>query len=207
MATFGELIDRVADDLNRTDLTTQITKALNRAIEYYAKEPFWFTETSASFTLSASQAFYTSTNSNLPSDIGRIHYAEIAIAGNDSELDQMDFKRLQQANPNNSKGDPVAYSWWDSRFYTYPLAQSANVATVYYTKTYAALTVTGTSNDWTTNAPALLESYARKWLNRRVLSNFEAAAMAEQEEMQELRCLREKNEDRHRETPIEPTCF
>ena len=44
MATFGALKAKVADDLVRTDLDTQIADAVNEAIADYKTERFWFNE-------------------------------------------------------------------------------------------------------------------------------------------------------------------
>ena len=44
MSTFGALKTRIADELNRSDLTSQIASAVPRAIEYYARERFDFNE-------------------------------------------------------------------------------------------------------------------------------------------------------------------
>ena len=53
MATLGEIHDRIADDLNRTDLTSQIILAINRAIQHYETRRFWFTENVWSFSCSS----------------------------------------------------------------------------------------------------------------------------------------------------------
>ena len=50
MATWDDLISRIADDLNRADLNTQIGVAVNRAITHYQSERTWFNETTDTFT-------------------------------------------------------------------------------------------------------------------------------------------------------------
>lgn len=209
MATLGDLQDRIADDLNRTDLSTQILKAINRAIAYYAKEPFWFTETTTTFTTSDGATYYTNSSpAAFPTDISRIQYAEIADgSGNTYELEAWPIERVRMTNVNASEGDPVAYGWWQNYFYTYPIANAARNVTVYYTKTYATLTGTGSSNDFTNNAEDLIEARARWWLYTRVVMDTEQAQLAKLEEVDALKALRERNAGHYADIGIEPTCF
>lgn len=208
MATLGNVQDRIADDLNRTDLSTQIIKAINRSIEHYAKEPFWFTETSGTFTTSDSAAYYTDASPTLfPTDISRIQYVEVTVNGNDYELEPWKIEDIQRANVTGNKNQPLAYAWWQKRLYTYPLANGAYPVTVYYNKNYSAMSVTTSSNDFTTYAEDLIEARARKWLNARVLKNTEEALVAAQEEQDALTALRQKNQGYVNTPPVEPTDF
>lgn len=213
MATLGAVQDRIADDLNRTDLGTQIIKAINRAISYYAKEPFWFTETSGTFTTSDSAAYYTNSSpSAFPTDISRIQYVEINVNGNDYEMEPKPIEWVQKANVNGTKNQPFAYAWWQNRFYTYPMANAAYPITVYYNKNYTDMSSTASSNDFTSFAEDLIEARARWWLNTRLqgvqgFSDPTKAISAKQEELDALMALREKNAGYSNQNKTEPTDF
>lgn len=67
---------KIADDLNRSDLTTQIQREINRAIRKYASIPMWFSSTSANFTTAAGQQTYD-TADGLPSNIRIVDYLRV----------------------------------------------------------------------------------------------------------------------------------
>src|SRR5688572_25786277 len=59
MSTYGDLQDRIADDLNRTDLSDQIRDQIKLAIVHYGRFPFWFNEARTTLTGSSSTTFLT----------------------------------------------------------------------------------------------------------------------------------------------------
>lgn len=76
MSTFLQMRNKIEDDLNRTDLTTQVNREINRAIRKYASMPFWFSGKKLNFALSANQQSYD-TSDGLPSDIRIINYVNV----------------------------------------------------------------------------------------------------------------------------------
>lgn len=61
--TFGAIKDRIADELVRPDLASQIALAVNDAIKEAANNRFWFNEVRGlTFATAVSQDFYTPTN-------------------------------------------------------------------------------------------------------------------------------------------------
>lgn len=76
MSTYAQMQAKIADDLNRSDLTTQIQREINRAIRKYASIPMWFSSTSANFTTAAGQQTYD-TADGLPSNIRIVDYLRV----------------------------------------------------------------------------------------------------------------------------------
>lgn len=76
MSTYAQMQAKIADDLNRSDLTTQIQREINRAIRKYASMPFWFSSTSANFTTANGQWSYD-TADGLPSNIRIVDYLRV----------------------------------------------------------------------------------------------------------------------------------
>jgi len=58
--TYGTMQDRIAREIGRSDLTTQIRDAIQTAIRYYERKRFYFNEFQASFSASSSQEYYDS---------------------------------------------------------------------------------------------------------------------------------------------------
>lgn len=208
MSTFGEMEDRIADDLNRTDLSTQIRKAINRAVDFYKKEPLWFTETSGSFTTSASAISYGTTDSNLPTDIDKIHYAEMTVSGSKYDLDIWPFEKLKNLNVTNSVGEPEAIAWWQNKLWFYQIPIIARTVTLYYTKSYPVYTAnaTGSTNDFMSYAEDLIEARSRWWVNSRIIKDRQSAQDDKAQEMDALEGLRSVNEN-YANTKVQPTSF
>lgn len=206
MSTFLEMQQRIADDLNRTDLTTQIKKAINRAIIYYEKEPFWFKETSATFSTVASQKAYTEANMSI-TDISRIHLVEAVLNSANYELDEHDIKWIEGKNPNDATGQPTDYAWWQLKLYFYLVPNAIYTIRVWYTKKYTALSADSDTNDWTTYAEDLIEARARKWLYGRVIKDANNATIAGIEEQEALESLRGVSEGHVAQGKIPPTSF
>lgn len=76
MSTYAQMQAKIADDLNRSDLTTQIQREINRAIRKYASIPMWFSSTSANFTTANGQQSYD-TADGLPSNIRIVDYLRV----------------------------------------------------------------------------------------------------------------------------------
>lgn len=59
MTTYGDMASRLADELARSDLTTQIQGAIMRAIRNYERRRWWFNEIMFSFSTTQGQEYYT----------------------------------------------------------------------------------------------------------------------------------------------------
>src|SRR3990167_8249278 len=63
MTTLAVMKSQLADDLNRTDISTQIATAIESAIDHYRQTRFYWNETRGStFATVASQSRYTSSD-------------------------------------------------------------------------------------------------------------------------------------------------
>lgn len=206
MSTFGQVIDRICDDANRSDLSSQVRVFINRAIMFYEKEPFWFKEGIDTFSTTAGRKNYD-TSSGVASDIKRIHYAEVEKASVGYELTQRDIAWIENTNPNNSQGMPSDYTWWQNEIWLGQVPNESLTVRLYYTKKYDALSATSSTNDWLTYAEDLIEARARKQLYARVIKNEKNAVLAQAEEAEALEALRSKNEDYASGQKVEPTCF
>ena len=144
--TLEVLINDVADDLNRTDLTAQCSDAVVMAIRHYDQRRWWFNEGSATFTCTATSTY------SLPSDLRDLDYAEVRLSGGTrSRLKSRSFSEVKQMLESTSNGDPSVYAVYDNDIYLYQFPDgtaNGRVVTLYYVKNLANLTATG-SNVWT----------------------------------------------------------
>lgn len=205
--TLADIQSRIDDDLNLGGaLNTQITTAINRAIQHYQKEPFWFKETSGTFsTISAQKAYGTA--DGIPTDIDRIKFVTVSINSSNLEVIERDIKWVITRNPVDAQGWPTYRAWFQNKIYFYLVPNQIWTVTVWYTKKYTDLVAGSDTNDWLTYANDLIEARARWWVASRLTKSMDTAAVAQQEEMDALATLREINEGYIAQMKILPSQF
>jgi len=196
MSTLAQMRSRIADDLNRSDLSSQIDKAINRAIRhYYNSQRFWFNETTGTFVTIANQESYGTVDS-VPSDILSMNYMRLTISStNKPEIPKKTYQEIQMMNSGASIGQPIYYAWYQNKIWFYPLPDQVYTVTVSYQKSYAVLSADSDTNDFTVEAEDLIESRASWWINKRVLKNDKDAALSKIEEQEALGALQKRTCD------------
>ncbi len=193
MTAFSDVVARIADDAERTDLTTQIKKAINRAIHHYEKERFYFNEATNTFSTVASQNTYTSSDAAFIANIAEIDLVKVTLsATNIPPLTKRSYTFLQEVDVGAITGDPCDYAWYASKLWLYPTPNAVLTITVSGQTKYTELSADADTNVWTTDAEDLIEARARWWLYKRVILDAEQASLAKEEELEALQALREK---------------
>jgi hypothetical protein len=184
VSTYTQLQSRIADDLNRTDLTSQIQQNILLAIQYYKGERFWFNETTTTLTATVGQAYVTA-----PTDILRIDALYITVSSRNVPLQQLGLDEIIAFRP-SSNSRPRAYCYYQNRFELDAPADSAYSMPLYYVEELAALSAAGDTNGWTTDGEDLIVFCAEKKLYANVIKDQEKAATAAAQEREALTALR-----------------
>ncbi len=207
-STFLQMQTRIADDLDRSDLNTQIKKAINRAIIHYQTEPFWFKETSSSFSAVSGQEEYVMGTGSVPTDIEMIDIVECQYNGTKTTMTQITPFELEAKQSLQATGIPDEYAQYQNRFKLYPIPNQTGITIlIKYTKNYTELSADADTNDWLTYAEDLIEAKARWWLNTRIIKDIASAADDEKEETKALDALRTLNQHKVGGGRVIPTSF
>ena len=206
MSTFLQMRTKIADYLDRSDLTDQIKDAINRAIEYYEKERFWFNEKVGTFATVANTKNYGSAG-GVPTDIAEIDYVEVTQSGKEYELKPRTFDYIKQRQGYDPTGLPTDYAFYQENFYLNPVPNGIYTITISYQQKYTALSADADTNDFTTDAEDLIEARSRWWLYKNVIKDREEADLAKQDELDALNSLREKTRKLIATGYVKPTCF
>lgn len=189
MSTLQQMRSRIADDINRTDLNSQIDKAINRAITHYEKNRFFFNETTGLFSTINGQASY-GTADGLPSDIKEIDVATITLSSTFiPTLTRRTYQYIQKYNIGNILGQPYDYAWYQGKLYLYFTPNNVWPVTLSYQKSYGTLSADSDTNDFLTYAEDLIESRASWWVYTRILKDRDSANDSKAEEMDALASL------------------
>jgi len=166
MTTLGIMKARIADELVRSDLTSQIAYAINDAIALYQKEPWAFMQSRANeLTTVAAQYVYTSTDAPFIDLIRKIDAFHLLRDGASAPMKEMGVANLEQLNGNGSfSGEPLGYAYWGESIFLYPIPN--DVYTLRMIGRFAVAAPTdddAAGNAWMTKAERIVRQKA-KWL-------------------------------------------
>lgn len=183
MATLGDLKARIADELLKRNLSTQIAQHIARAIEFYAGRRFWFnTGTMTGAPVAPDGDGY------VPLPTGTRIIDSIRVGRN--VLRPRDAAQIDEwlSNGSAAASEPYDYAAVGDRVRLYPVPLGAVALVVVGTFDLPALTSDVSSNAWTNEAADLIAARARMTLYRDVLRNADGVALAKD-------AIREAEED------------
>lgn len=212
MTTIAALKTQIADDLARSDLSTQIGAAIAQAISYYQEERlFWMDSRSDTFSTSSGQAQYTeSDDGSIPL---WIKVDELFLEDSDGQvygpLCQIGQAEMERRQDNSAaSGRPTSWSRWNDAFWLYPIPDDT-----YTVRPIGQITVPAPNSDaepgnpWMTKGFELIRCAAKGYvLLHTVKDPSQAAAMAVAAE-RELAKLRRDTSKRTATGRIVPTRF
>ena len=137
--TFGTMIDRIEDEILRTDINSNVQSAIKSAIQHYEHTRFWFTEgnnSGAVNTGSSNTATYTISQEWI--DIDSL---TLTVNSNEYQLIERtaDWFREINTNPATVTGIPTDYAFHDDAFWLYPSPNSAYPLIIYGHRKITAL--------------------------------------------------------------------
>jgi hypothetical protein len=157
MTTLGIMMDRIADELARADLTSQISDAIRSAINYYAGEHWFFNEVADfSFTTSSSLEIYP-----VPDDFERLVIMQTIIGGQRVPCDYQTYDTIRRWQTNLVFGQPTDFSIYNRDLVVYPIPNGPFVEVLSYIQTVSTLTSTACTNAFMTYGEELIRNRAR----------------------------------------------
>lgn len=206
--TYGTMQDAIADEISRSDLTTQTQLCIKRAIQHYQRKRFYFIEDySCTFNTVANQEYYTSSDS--------------ADIPNFSELDSLVITALGSRWPLKPKskawfddvssattitGIPDNYLYYARQFRLYPIPQSVYSIRVSGLRRLDDLSATSDTNVFMTEGETLIREAAKRILYTSYLHDDENATRCGVSEKIALSAIMDETIERT-STSIAPTEF
>lgn len=173
MTTLTIMKDRIARELRRSNITTQIGEAIATAISAYQDDRFFFNEKrSVTFSTVANQEFYGIADAADLGNLVKIDYVKLRVGNTVFDMigDRPDWMEGMSDNA-TSTGQPGWYVWYERQLRLYPVPAEAGwevrVAGVYR---YAAPATDDEANNfWMTEGERLIRSRAKYELATHVL--------------------------------------
>lgn len=174
MTTLGNLKSRVASDLARSDLTTDIANAISDAIDEYGDVPFYWLMEEATVSTVAGTATVA-----LPTSFRRLHMLTVTDSAGDREdlppgRNQISYEeyRARVWNTSSSRGQPCEYAIWNELVWFDPTPDAVYTITFSYFGPVVGVPATdGDTNAWTTTAEQMVRAKAKALIFRDVIRN------------------------------------
>lgn len=212
MATYLDMQTRIADELDRSDLTAQIKKAILSAVAHYERKSFYFSETSFTFSTVAGQEYYGTADAaaiaTSPS-IERINGAYNALR---VELTKRPFSYINEISVigTTSRAEPSDWAYRAEQIRLYPIPDAVYTMTAFNIPRLTALSADGDTNAWTNDAEELIRTRAKIDLILNVIrgSDMEAEVIGlKSQERSALNALFSETASRSATGMAQPTVF
>jgi hypothetical protein len=235
MPTLGDMKAHIADDVDDTtgEYTSQIARAITRAIAHYERHRFYFNEIrDIDIPCAPGQDFYDETDEPRIKSLLHIDNAflidgatvNIATADDDELTADLSEEQvasmayhLQWVTPASietlsdsgaSFGRPRCYSYHDQKIRIYPFPDTE----FYSIRLHAwirldAPTEETDSNPWTNEAYDLIVARAKRYLATNTLRDAEMAIAAKIDEDEQFDLLKRETSSKNGSGLIRPTCF
>ena len=190
MTTYATMRTRIDDELTDEALTdAQINKAILSSIAHYERRPFWFNQTTGTFTTVNAQEYYSSSDLAAIATLVQIRSMVITISSLKSPVKPVDFNVIDDEQDGSMTGHPYCYAYFKQNIRLYPIPDGAYTVTLAYIQKLTALSADGDSNAWTTDAEELIRNAAKRRLALDILHADDIAArcaVLEREALDEL---------------------
>lgn len=208
MSTFGTMQDRIADEIARTDLTTQIKRAIQTVIRHYERERFFFNENQATFTTSISQEYYQESDFASAPSIVEIDSMRVTKNGSTYTLLRRDFAYIDSIQSNSAyTGTPTDYAYYNKKIRLYPIPDAANVMVVSHVTKPATLSATTDTNAWMTEGEEMVRLKAKADIYLNVIRDPQEAVVMEQAARMAKETVWEETVRRISSGRLRPTSF
>lgn len=192
MSTLAVLKATIADDLDRSDKTSQIASAISEAIKFFRHQPFWWTKSrSLTFATVADQSVYDSTDhADIPNIIA-IDAMFVLLSDNQLQMSWVRWPDWEEATDNNAtSGQPWSFAYEAEKIYLYPIPNDAYTIRLHGWIQHAEpASDDEAGNRWMTDGYDLIRAEAKRRLFAHVLRDYEMARIMEREAGIELRRL------------------
>ncbi len=203
MTTYGTMQARIADEITRSDLSTQIQAAIQSAILHYGKEPFYFNEQQATAPTVASQEYY-----DMPSDIVEMQTLSILVNNSKYPLIHRPFEYIEAVSiTTNTPSQPTDYTVFRQKFRLYPIPGAVYTLYLAYIRTLPVLGVAADTNAWMVTAEEMIRGRAKWDLHNNLTKNAIEAEKAKSLETTAYRQLLNQSTGLILSNRVTPTSF
>lgn len=202
MSDLGTMKTRIAREIVRDDLSTEIGEAIATAIETWAGQRFWFNEKLFALTTVADQEYYAMSaltladGAALSTGEGLIEIDSFTLTYSNQPYPLLDRSQAylddQQSPSATFTGQPWAYGIYEDRIRLHPIPDAAYDCVISGLASLSALTSDDATNAWMTYGEALIRQQAKLIIYRDITRDLDGVALAERGLAEALENLRRR---------------
>lgn len=171
--TLGTMKARIADELARSDLTTQIQSEIQSAINHYKHRRFLFNELEATSVTVKDEEFIAA-----PADMIEIDQFRVTISNRTYPLDPVAYGEITDVDETLYSGHPVRYALYNQQIRLYPTPNDAYPLIISYLTEFGPLNQDTDTNAWMDDGEELIRERARAGVKIRYLYDADAKGEA-----------------------------
>jgi hypothetical protein len=171
MTTLAIMKARIANELRRDDLTSDIADAITSAIDAYNHELLYFNEfRTTTFNTVAGQSIYTSSDEATLGRILKIKYAFLLVGTIPYKMCQRHIEEVENWNLwTGYSGEPDQYAWFGQQLHISPIPGDVYTVRLGAYLKMAAPADADIGNVWMTDAERLIRCRAKGELYTHVI--------------------------------------
>lgn len=164
--TLGYMLDKIADQIARDDLTTQVAECVNDAIVFYQPHRFIFSEgRDTSLSTIIGQEFYGVADDPLlgPAGLFAFDYITVTIGTAQFDMPRVQPEVIETLSQSGTQmGQPQCYSYYNYQMRLYPVPNAVYPLTIAAHQRIAAPATTSTlGNPWMVDGEKLIRGRAK----------------------------------------------
>lgn len=208
MSTYADMKARIAREIMRSDLTTQIAEQIQSAIAEYQRKVFFFNEkTNASWNTVANQELYATTD-GVPSDIVSIDKLTVIYANTRYDVIRREWDWIEDRQTSTLKGGaPTDWAYREQKIRLLPIPTTVMPLNLAYIQRVTAPSADGDVGPWVNDAEELIRSAAKKRLFAHNIVDEAEAALMQQAEALAFDALKGETTMRLSTGRVRPTQF
>lgn len=163
MATYGDMQARIADELDRQDLSSQIQLAIMTAIQMFQRRNFWFNEAAFSFNTVLGQEYYGAADNAQIATSPNIQILRLQYGGGVRwELPRQPFEILDQYSASRDwRGVPEIFAYRAEQIRLYPIPSQVWAIDVFSIYRIDQPTSNSDDSEWFNTAEELIRTHAK----------------------------------------------
>ncbi len=176
--TYATMQARIADELDRADLTSEIQNAIQDAIGLFERKKFYFQNAPVAFTFStvAHQEYYTGTDSSLIPLIAQAMHLTGTFFGWRRQLRKRPWAYIDSISwLSTSYAQPVDWAYYGEQVRLYPIPDNAYVLNMDAVVRPARPSAATDAGPWMNDAEALVRTEAKMRLIKEVIRGTDMA--------------------------------
>lgn len=163
MASYLDMVNRIADETLRSDMTNQIKLCIKEAIAHHEVERYWFNQfRDRTFDTVAGREFYDASDLGDIAGILELDAVTISIGSARWPLTRAGYVELEERNADGgARGQPTHYAYWGQALRLYPVADGVYPVRLSGLFKLTPLVADDDQNAWSNEAEDLIRHRAK----------------------------------------------